>query len=61
MLVQNFLLALVLVYSTIVVIICGVSLAILVMVPVNNQSLNRNIGKYNLPHIWYEVLINNSN
>ena len=26
---------------------------------VNNPSLNRNIGKYHLPHIWDEVLINN--
>ena len=25
---------------------------------VNNPSLNRNIGKYNLPHIWDEVLFN---
>ena len=23
---------------------------------VNNPSLNRNIGKYHLPHIWDEVL-----
>ena len=27
---------------------------------VNNPSLNRNIGKYNLPHIWDEVLYNTS-
>ena len=27
---------------------------------VNNPSLNRNIGKYNLPHIWDEVLHNTS-
>ena len=27
---------------------------------VNNPSLNRNIGKYHLPHIWYEVLFNTS-
>ena len=26
----------------------------------NNQSLNRNIGKYHLPHIWDEVLFNTS-
>ena len=26
---------------------------------VNNPSLNENIGKYHLPHIWDEVLINN--
>ena len=25
---------------------------------VNNPSLNRNIGKYHLPHIWDEVLFN---
>ena len=27
---------------------------------VNNPSLNRNIGKYHLPHIWDAVLINNT-
>ena len=27
---------------------------------VNNASLNRNIGKYHLPHIWDEVLYNTS-
>ena len=27
---------------------------------VNNPSLNRNIGKYHLPHIWGEVLFNTS-
>ena len=27
---------------------------------VNNPSLNRNIGKYHLPHIWDEVLLNSS-
>ena len=27
---------------------------------VNNPSLTRNIGKYHLPHIWDEVLLNNS-
>ena len=26
----------------------------------NNPSLNRNIGKYHLPHIWDEVLLNTS-
>ena len=26
----------------------------------NNPSLNRNMGKYHLPHIWDEVLLNNS-
>ena len=26
---------------------------------VNNPSLNKNIGKYHLPHIWDEVLVNN--
>ena len=25
---------------------------------VNNPSLNRNVGKYHLPHIWEEVLFN---
>ena len=25
---------------------------------VNNPSLNRNIGKYHVPHIWDEVLLN---
>ena len=25
---------------------------------VNNPSLNRNVGKYHLPHIWDEVLLN---
>ena len=25
---------------------------------VNNPSLNKNIGKYHLPHVWDEVLIN---
>ena len=27
---------------------------------VNNPSLNRNIGKYHLPHIWDEVLLNSA-
>ena len=27
---------------------------------VNNPSLNRNIGKYHLPHIWNEDLLNNT-
>ena len=27
---------------------------------VNNPSLNKNIGKYHLPHIWDEVLYNSS-
>ena len=27
---------------------------------VNNPSLNRNIGKYHLPHIWDKVLLNTS-
>ena len=26
---------------------------------VNSPSLNKNIGKYHLPHVWDEVLINN--
>ena len=25
---------------------------------VNDPSLNRNIGKYHLPHVWDEVLFN---
>ena len=25
---------------------------------VNNPTLNKHIGKYNLPHIWEEVLVN---
>ena len=25
----------------------------------NNPTLNNNIGKFNLPHIWDRVLINN--
>ena len=29
-------------------------------VRINNPSLNRNIGKYHLPHIWDEVLFNTS-
>ena len=31
-----------------------------IYIRVNNPSLNRNIGKYYLPHIWDEVLLNNS-
>ena len=27
-----------------------------IYIRVNNPSLNRNIGKYHLPHIWDEVL-----
>ena len=27
---------------------------------VNNPSLNKNIGKYHLSHIWDEVLVNNT-
>ena len=30
-----------------------------IYVRVNSPSLNRNIGKYHLPHIWDEVLLNN--
>ena len=29
-------------------------------IKVNNPSLNKNIGKYHLPHIWDEVLFNTS-
>ena len=25
---------------------------------VNNPSLNKNVGRYHLPHIWHEVLLN---
>ena len=28
-----------------------------ILIRVNDQSLNRNIGKYQLPHIWDEVLV----
>ena len=31
-----------------------------IYIRVNNPSLNRNIGKYHLPHIWDEVLLKNS-
>ena len=31
-----------------------------IYIRVNNPSLNRKIGKYHLPHIWDEVLLNNS-
>ena len=27
---------------------------------VNDPSLNRNVGKYHLPHVWDEVLVNTS-
>ena len=30
-----------------------------IYIRVNSPSLNRNIGKYHLPHIWHEVLLNN--
>ena len=29
-----------------------------IYIRVNNPSLNKNIGKYHLPHIWDEVLSN---
>ena len=29
-----------------------------ILIRVNDPSLNRNIGKYQLPHIWDEVLMN---
>ena len=29
-----------------------------IFIRVNNPSLNRNVGKYHLPHIWDEVLFN---
>ena len=28
-----------------------------ILIRVNDPSLNRNIGKYQLPHIWDEVLV----
>ena len=31
-----------------------------IYIRVNNPSLNKNIGKYHLPHIWDEVLMNSS-
>ena len=31
-----------------------------IYISVNNTSLNRNVGKYHLPHIWDEVLCNSS-
>ena len=29
-----------------------------IFIRVNNPTLNNNIGKFNLPHIWDRVLIN---
>ena len=29
-----------------------------IFIGVNNPTLNRNIGKFNLPHIWDRVLLN---
>ena len=29
-----------------------------ILIRVNNPTLNRNIGKFNLPHIWDRVLLN---
>ena len=29
-----------------------------IFIRVNNSTLNRNIGKFNLPHIWDRVLLN---
>ena len=31
------------------------------LIRVNDPSLNRNIGKYQLPHIWDELLVNKKN
>ena len=31
-----------------------------ILIKVNDPSLNRNIGKYQLPHIWDEVLVKSS-
>ena len=28
-----------------------------ILIRVNDPSLNRNISKYQLPHIWYEVMV----
>ena len=30
----------------------------LLFIRVNNPTLNNNVGKFNLPHIWDRVLIN---
>ena len=27
-----------------------------IYISINNPTLNRNVGKYNLPHIWDQVL-----
>ena len=29
-----------------------------IFIKVNNPTLNNNVGKFNLPHIWDRVLIN---
>ena len=29
-----------------------------IFIRVNNPTLNRNIGKFNLPHIWDRILLN---
>ena len=29
-----------------------------IFIRVNNPTLNRNIGKFNIPHIWERVLLN---
>ena len=29
-----------------------------IFIRINNPTLNRNIGKFNLPHIWDRVLFN---
>ena len=29
-----------------------------IYIRVNDPSLNRNVGKYHLPHVWDEVLVN---
>ena len=33
------------------------TLKVAMYIRVNNPTLNRNIGKYNLPHIWDRVLL----
>ena len=32
-----------------------------ISIRVNNPTLNKNIGKFNLPHIWNRVLLNTPN
>ena len=32
-----------------------------IYIRINNPTLNNNIGKFNLPHIWHRVLLNTKN